>query len=219
YEDAGEAEAPAAETTYFVSRRAALPLLCRVRRLALGLLLGNARRLAAAAGAVVAGVLAMRRVAAGRSQRRAADALVHAALRRLRRQARLHYVDPAFSPSPAIPSAQLRDLLLLGESTGASSSSSAAPGSVYFDPRARTGVWDRVRAVVERSANVRCRTTVVRGEPMRVWEWIGPLDTEDAAELAEEPSLVLADRSLASPGRLSAAAFTTPSAAGNNNLD
>ncbi|KAJ2779230.1 inner nuclear membrane protein enriched at telomere/subtelomere region [Coemansia interrupta] len=196
YEDAEEA-------TFLVSRRAALPPLCRLRRLALGLLLGNARRLALAASGLLAGVLAVRRLGARRAESRAADALVHAALRRLRRQARQHYVDPAFSPSPAIPSVQLRDLLLL-----ASSSEARLLGAdAYFDPRARASVWERVRRVVERSANVRCRTTAVRGEPMRVWEWIGPLDAEDAEDEGEavEPPLNAEHSAFASPKRLSAA--------------
>ncbi|KAJ2252662.1 inner nuclear membrane protein enriched at telomere/subtelomere region, partial [Coemansia sp. RSA 454] len=109
--------------------------------------------------------------------RKAADVLVGSALSRLKRQARRHYVDPALSPSPAIPSLQLRDLLLL--STGTPPSSSTDVTQVYFDPRARSSVWERVRHVVERNANVRCRTTAVRGEPMRVWEWIGPLEEDD----------------------------------------
>ncbi|KAJ2343846.1 inner nuclear membrane protein enriched at telomere/subtelomere region, partial [Coemansia erecta] len=108
---------------------------------------------------------------------RAADALVGSALERLQRQARRHYMDPALSPSPAIPSLQLRDLLLLASGTPPGSTTDVT--QAYFDPRARSSVWERVRRVVERNANVRCRTTAVRGEPMRVWEWIGPLDNDD----------------------------------------
>ncbi|KAJ1719044.1 inner nuclear membrane protein enriched at telomere/subtelomere region, partial [Coemansia erecta] len=222
YEDdsAPADSAPAAETaTFFVSRRAALPPLCRLRRLALALLLGNARRLALAAGGLLAGVLAVRRLGARRAESRAADALVHAALRRLRRQAWMHYVDPAFSPSPAIPSVQLRDLLLLASSSPSPSSSEShllgvggGDAAAYFDPRSRASVWERVRRVVERSANVRCRTTAVRGEPMRVWEWIGPLeqDDEDGEPDARDASAgaalaSAAGSAFASPKRLSAA--------------
>ncbi|KAI8319884.1 hypothetical protein GQ54DRAFT_292159 [Martensiomyces pterosporus] len=144
----------------------------------------------------VVGFVASRRYAAHRAELRAADALVVSALERLKRQARRHYLDPALSPSPAIPSLQLRDLLLLSSATPTATPPAASPlgsssdaslealslahsGAAYYDPRARNNVWERVRKVVERNANVRCRTTAVRGEPMRVWEWIGPLDHDD----------------------------------------
>ncbi|KAJ2753939.1 inner nuclear membrane protein enriched at telomere/subtelomere region, partial [Coemansia pectinata] len=174
------------EKSFFVARRAEQPLLCRARCLALDFMLGNLPGMLAGVGLLVVAVVVSRRMAARRAERRAADALVGSALRRLKRQARRHYLDPALSPSPAIPSLQLRDLLLLaGGGAGPNSLpdtpelEGSGPVTVYYDPRARAGVWDRVRAVVERSANVRCRTTAVRGEPMRVWEWIGPLDDEE----------------------------------------
>ncbi|KAJ2910640.1 inner nuclear membrane protein enriched at telomere/subtelomere region [Coemansia aciculifera] len=172
------------EHGFFVARRAELPLACRVRRQALDCVLGHLREVVGALCAGVVGLVGWRRVLARRAERRAADALVGSALRRLKRQARRHYVDPALSPSPAIPSLQLRDLLLLSGGGGDTppelmgGGSAAHPHAAYYDPRARAGVWERVRAVVERSANVRCRTTAVRGEPMRVWEWIGPLEDD-----------------------------------------
>ncbi|KAJ2800868.1 inner nuclear membrane protein enriched at telomere/subtelomere region, partial [Coemansia furcata] len=175
----------AAETAYFVARRAAMPLGCRARTVAVGAVLGNLPSVLGAVGLAVVALVVSRRVAARRAERRAADVLVGAALRRLKRQARRHYLDPALSPAPGIPSLQLRDLLLLaggGAGPGSQPETPEDGGSapaVYYDPRARAGVWDRVRAVVERSANVRCRTTAVRGEPMRVWEWIGPLEDDD----------------------------------------
>ncbi|KAJ2028043.1 inner nuclear membrane protein enriched at telomere/subtelomere region [Coemansia sp. S610] len=175
-----------AEESFFVAQRPHLPLLCRARNVALESLLGNLPAVVGSMGAAVAALFVSRRIAARRAERRAADVLVGSALRRLKRQARRHYLDPALSPSPAIPSLQLRDLLLLaggGAGPGSLPDTPEGEGSgqatVYYDPRARAGVWDRVRAVVERSANVRCRTTAVRGEPMRVWEWIGPLDDEE----------------------------------------
>ncbi|KAJ2719614.1 hypothetical protein GGI07_005112 [Coemansia sp. Benny D115] len=206
-EDAEEGAKPGAETAYFVSRRPTYPPLCHARRLALSLVLGNLRVLGGALGAVLTAFIVSRRLAAHRAEVRAADALVLSALARLRRQARRHYVDPALSPSPAIPSLQLRDLLLLSSGSPAvgatpmGTGGSATPGGVagseeavasplaYYDPRARASVWERVRQVVERSANVRCRTTAVRGEPMRVWEWIGPLDDDDEDELVPTAAL------------------------------
>ncbi|KAJ1886119.1 inner nuclear membrane protein enriched at telomere/subtelomere region, partial [Kickxella alabastrina] len=97
--DADDADAEAgAEVTYFVARRAQLPPLCRARRLALALVLGNVRRLLSAVGLGVVALVASRRLAAHRAEVRAADALVVSALLRLKRQARRHYLDPALSP-------------------------------------------------------------------------------------------------------------------------
>ncbi|KAJ2049733.1 inner nuclear membrane protein enriched at telomere/subtelomere region, partial [Coemansia sp. S16] len=179
-------EGGSVEKSYFVAHRGSQPLTCRARNLVLDFMLGNLPGLLSLVGVSVVAIVVSRRMAARRAEQRAADALVGSALRRLKRQARRHYLDPALSPSPAIPSLQLRDLLLLaGGGAGPNSLPDTpelegnGPATVYYDPRARAGVWDRVRAVVERSANVRCRTTAVRGEPMRVWEWIGPLDDEE----------------------------------------
>ncbi|KAJ2799292.1 inner nuclear membrane protein enriched at telomere/subtelomere region [Coemansia guatemalensis] len=190
YEDEDES----GETTYFVSRHPQYPPLCYARRLLLSAVLGNLTGVLAMVAVGVAAYVAARRYAAHRAEVVAADALVGSALHRLKRQARRHYLDPALSPSPAIPSLQLRDLLLLASSTPTLQSPLGSPlmtpvrdhapapaaAATYFDPRARNSVWERVRSVVERNANVRCRTTAVRGEPMRVWEWIGPLEDDDA---------------------------------------
>ncbi|KAJ2147019.1 hypothetical protein IW136_000320 [Coemansia sp. RSA 678] len=165
------------ETTFYVARDAEYPPFCHIQRLVLRAVVGHVPVLLGLIGAGILSFVASRRFGAYRAERKAADVLVGSALSRLKRQARRHYVDPALSPSPAIPSLQLRDLLLL--STGSPPSSSTDVTQVYFDPRARSSVWERVRQVVERNANVRCRTTAVRGEPMRVWEWIGPLEEDD----------------------------------------
>ncbi|KAJ2160614.1 hypothetical protein GGF46_002107 [Coemansia sp. RSA 552] len=184
YEDDEDEDADA-EMPFYVARGAEYRPLCYIQRMALGLVLGNLPGLLAVVGMAVAAFVAHRRLTAHRAEVQAADALVASALARLKRQARRHYVDPALSPSPAIPSLQLRDLLLLSSSSAASTPGAMSPvrgptpQPAYYDPRARTSVWERVRRVVERNANVRCRTTAVRGEPMRVWEWIGPLDEDD----------------------------------------
>ncbi|KAJ1917327.1 hypothetical protein H4219_003287 [Mycoemilia scoparia] len=55
---------------------------------------------------------------------------------------------------------------------------STIPSHIYFfDPRVRQRVWERVRYIVEHNTNVRSRTMAIKGELMRTWEWIGPLDT------------------------------------------
>ncbi|KAJ1951525.1 hypothetical protein FBU59_000097 [Linderina macrospora] len=164
------------DVSFLVSHRPAYPFLCRLRRFALSALIGNMTSVLSGVGLFVVALIASRRIAAHRAEVRAADALVGSALDRLKRQARRHYLDPALSPSPSIPSMQLRDLLLLSSDPSSTAADGGAADSAYFDPRTRASVWDRVRVVVERNANVRCRTTAVRGEPMRVWEWIGPTD-------------------------------------------
>ncbi|KAJ2601721.1 hypothetical protein H4R99_002914 [Coemansia sp. RSA 1722] len=194
--------AETSETTYLVSRRPAYPVLCRLRRLALGVLLGHVRGVLASVGLGVVFMVGWRRYLGYRAEIRAADTLVLSAFDRLKRQARRHYVDPALSPSPAIPSLQLRDLLLLSSGSSASTpvDNEAGGGPVgYYDPRARASVWERVRCVVERNANVRCRTTAVRGEPMRVWEWIGPLDDDADEDPAPFASPFSSPQRLSSP--------------------
>ncbi|KAJ2558050.1 inner nuclear membrane protein enriched at telomere/subtelomere region [Coemansia sp. RSA 1933] len=203
---AGAAE----EVQYFVAKTPEHSLACAARRLVLNLVLGNAVGLAALLAACVIGYVASRRLAAHRAELRAADALVVSALARLKRQARRHYADPALSPAPAIPSLQLRDMLLLSPGRDSSSAAAAASSaSAYYDPRARTGVWERVRKVVERNANVRCRTTAVRGEPMRVWEWIGPLEDDADDDALFSPLASPFGSPLASPQRPSAAAASS----------
>ncbi|KAJ2716459.1 hypothetical protein H4R19_000643 [Coemansia spiralis] len=192
----GGGNAEGREMTFFVARGAHYPLACHARRALLALLLRNVTALAAMVAVGVLAFVASRRYAAHRAEVDAADALVGSALARLKRQAKRHYLDPALSPSPAIPSLQLRDLLLLSSSTPPTSGATPQSGfmtptrgeprlsvAAYYDPRARNSVWERVRRVVERNANVRCRTTSVRGEPMRVWEWIGPIDDDDDADV------------------------------------
>lgn len=52
-----------------------------------------------------------------------------------------------------------------------------------FARRASTGrdrleetkkVWEKVQKIVESNGNVRSKQTDIRGEIMKVWEWIGP---------------------------------------------
>ncbi|KAJ1882782.1 hypothetical protein H4R99_001545 [Coemansia sp. RSA 1722] len=193
--------AETSETTYLVSRKPSYPVLCRLRRLALGVLLGHVRGVLASVGLGVVFMVGWRRYLGYRAEIRAADTLVLSAFDRLKRQARRHYVDPALSPSPAIPSLQLRDLLLLSSGSSASTPVDSETGGPvgYYDPRARASVWERVRCVVERNANVRCRTTAVRGEPMRVWEWIGPLDDDADEEPAPFASPFSSPQRLSSP--------------------
>lgn len=72
-------------------------------------------------------------------------------------QERLHYSDPATTPSPFIPPAQLRDLVI--PPTGS---------STY-----RTRLWNKVNDLIEANANVAIREREVRGELWKTWEWQG----------------------------------------------
>lgn len=86
-----------------------------------------------------------------------AEELVQVTLKRLQDQEHLHYVDPATTPNPFIPPAQLRDLVL---PTSASTAS-------------KTRLWNRVVELVERNANVAVREREVQGEVWKTWEWRG----------------------------------------------
>jgi len=104
-------------------------------------------------------------VAAGRSklsaraiENRRVRALVKEALETLRAKEAAHYIDEAQTPSPAIASLQLRDLVMQDEHS--------------IPIRAR--VWEQVERVVEGNANVRTNMEVLSsGDEGRVWTWIG----------------------------------------------
>ncbi|KAJ1673362.1 inner nuclear membrane protein enriched at telomere/subtelomere region [Spiromyces aspiralis] len=175
---------------YYVADMAQYPLACRVRRAVLSQLISNIHWVGVGLVGLVMASVGRRRLETIRAEKRAADALVLTAIRRLRDQATKHYLDPVLYPSPAISSNQLRDLLLLNSPSPASSASMtpsedgrAGGGGdsgmlrlSFFDPRVRQRVWEHVKKVVERNTNVRCRTMAIKGELMRTWEWIGPLD-------------------------------------------
>lgn len=72
-------------------------------------------------------------------------------------QEHYHYVDPVQFPYEGIPVVHLRDLLLSEEHSA----------------KRRQYLWERVRRIVETNSNVRARMMEVKGEPHRVWEWVG----------------------------------------------
>ncbi|PVZ96649.1 hypothetical protein BB558_007433 [Smittium angustum] len=45
----------------------------------------------------------------------------------------------------------------------------------YYDIKTRQRIWQKVVVIVEKNTNIRSKTTIVRGQPMRTWEWVGPL--------------------------------------------
>ncbi|KAJ1915056.1 inner nuclear membrane protein enriched at telomere/subtelomere region [Tieghemiomyces parasiticus] len=151
--------APGQDTLYLISRVAHLPLRCRVKN-ALFHVLSTYLREVMGLLVVLTVVLFIRaRYRRYVRESRLVEELVHAAVQRLVQQEHLHYVDPTQHPSNALSVTQLRDVLV----TPAYAASAAA----------RHRLWERVRKRVEHNANVRVRMTQVKGEPHRVWEWIG----------------------------------------------
>jgi hypothetical protein len=90
--------------------------------------------------------------------------LVATALDRLVTQAVLHARGDAAESWISV--GQLRDDVLRDE----------------FSDRRRESIWKRVRAVVERNANVRASSRELRGGDLsRVWEWVGSVGLLDEA--------------------------------------
>ncbi|PVU93173.1 hypothetical protein BB561_003417 [Smittium simulii] len=44
----------------------------------------------------------------------------------------------------------------------------------YYDHKTRQRIWQKVVQIVEKNTNVRTKSTIIRGQPMRTWEWVGP---------------------------------------------
>jgi len=90
--------------------------------------------------------------------------LVATTLDRLATQAALHARGDALESWISV--GQLRDDVLRDE----------------FSDKRRESMWKRVRAVVERNANVRASSRELRGgDVSRVWEWIGSVGLLDEA--------------------------------------
>ena len=105
------------------------------------------------------------RVLTSRSDTARVPSLVATTLDRLATQAALHARGDAAESWISV--GQLRDDVLRRE----------------FNDQRREGLWKRVRAVVERNANVRASVREGRGgDVSRVWEWVGSVGLlEDAA--------------------------------------
>lgn len=84
--------------------------------------------------------------------------LVELALNKLRDESWIHHTNPSLSPNPpTLASAQLRDLIL----------------SYDHSPLNRQKLWKKVEKIVEGNSNVRTKVSEIRGESIKVWEWIG----------------------------------------------
>ena len=76
-----------------------------------------------------------------------------------------HYTDPVKTPEAFVAPAHLRDELL---------------SAVSLDDRKR--LWSRVTQKIESNSNIRSISQQVKGEDMRVWQWVGT-STSNASPL------------------------------------
>ena len=143
---------------------ASLPLSCAVKRSARLTLARYRLSLSIITLSGVALLYVRSLVLTSRSETARVPSLVATTLDRLATQAALHARGDAAESWISV--GQLRDDVLRDE----------------FSDRRRESMWTRVRAVVERNANVRASVREGRGGDMsRVWEWVGSVSLlEDA---------------------------------------
>ena len=139
---------------WFLSPRAKMPVLCRLRLYVLTWLLRHRTRLLTSFFALALVWYVSRRVQQTRTRQAHIAAYAQQVWDRLHAQA-----DRATREGEprGLPVTHLRDSLLPAD----------------MPPRPRQQVWAHVAKVVERNANVRARQAQWHGEWQRVWEWIG----------------------------------------------
>ncbi|KAK9763719.1 inner nuclear membrane protein enriched at telomere/subtelomere region [Basidiobolus ranarum] len=142
---------------YFLSREPKYPIQCRLRKGLYSLLLGNLKQIGGGLLLIMAGVYSFTRYNSHSSEKKLVRDLVQQVLIRLAEQESLHYADPVQHSLSAVSVVQLRDVLLRS----------------MHNHVQRKHIWEKVRKVVETNSNVRSGVTEIRGEPHRVWEWVG----------------------------------------------
>ncbi|ORY05961.1 hypothetical protein K493DRAFT_296209 [Basidiobolus meristosporus CBS 931.73] len=142
---------------YFLSLDPKYPLQCRLRKGFYAFLIGYLKEIGASVMVVAAGIYAIARYNTHFSEKELVRDLVQQVLVRLAEQENLHYADPVQQPLSAVSVVQLRDVLLRS----------------MHNHVQRKHIWDKVRKIVETNSNVRSGVTEIRGEPHRVWEWVG----------------------------------------------
>ncbi|KAI9635585.1 Man1-Src1p-C-terminal domain-containing protein [Dioszegia hungarica] len=143
--------------SWYAASRTDMTLSCRAKTEAYKSLDAWKAQLGSTA-AVLAAIAALQRtIKTRRAEKYKAEDLAAVVLKRLQDQERLHYTDPATTPHPYLPPAQVRDLVLPHR------------GSVS----SRTRLWTRIEALIEKNANVATREREVNGEIWRTWEWTG----------------------------------------------
>ncbi|ORX86386.1 hypothetical protein K493DRAFT_269001 [Basidiobolus meristosporus CBS 931.73] len=142
---------------YFLSLDPKYPLQCRLRKGFYSFLIGYLKEIGASILVVATGIYAIARYNTHFSEKELVRDLVQQVLVRLAEQENLHYADPVQHPLSAVSVVQLRDVLLRS----------------MHNHVQRKHIWDKVRKIVETNSNVRSGVTEIRGEPHRVWEWVG----------------------------------------------
>ncbi|WFD42666.1 hypothetical protein MPSI1_001314 [Malassezia psittaci] len=175
---------------WFVSKRADMPILCRIRLHLQNLLWRSRVRVATMSAILVAFWLLLVRFRRARSTRRQDARLVQAIYQKLQEQARLHAISKA---QRELPTNQLRDELLEAESNA----------------RTRLVRWARVSRTVEQNANVRTRQMQWHGEWQRVWEWIGRIQTISPSPKDTRPNIEAAQSKMVSPSDRQATATSS----------
>ncbi|GMK59617.1 hypothetical protein CspeluHIS016_0802230 [Cutaneotrichosporon spelunceum] len=142
-------------TSYYTSARSEMSIGCRAKLHALKQLDIWKSQLSSTV-VIIALIFAIRnRLEASRTERKQVREYTEMAVRRLQDQEYRHYTDPVQNPTPYMPAAQLRDVIL--------------PASLGQGAKQR--IWSKVEAKVEENANVLVREREVRGDVWKTWEW------------------------------------------------
>ncbi|WFC98578.1 hypothetical protein MYAM1_001308 [Malassezia yamatoensis] len=176
--------------TWFVSKRASMPLLCRIRLHLQNLLWRSRVRVTTITVILTILWLLLMRFRRARTTKKQDARLVQAVYQKLQEQARAH----AISKAPReLPTVQLRDELLEDESNA----------------RTRLVRWTRVSRIVEQNTNVRTRQIQWHGEWQRVWEWIGRLYTVPPSPTDTRTNIEAAQSNTSSPSERQATATSS----------
>ncbi|KAK9767713.1 hypothetical protein K7432_002279 [Basidiobolus ranarum] len=146
---------------YFVSRQPSYPLGCRIKKKFSEFIHKHLQELGGIT-LIIGLVFYIRyRYQDYKNEAKLATELVDTVLNRLVDQEHYHYVDPVQHPTNVLSVSQLRDTLLSSE----------------HNHVRRQRIWEKVRRVVEANSNVRAGKMEIKGEPHRVWEWVGTAPT------------------------------------------
>ncbi|ORX89181.1 hypothetical protein K493DRAFT_305969 [Basidiobolus meristosporus CBS 931.73] len=144
-------------TAYFMSRQPTYPLGCRIKKKASEFLHKHLNELGGIT--LIVGLIwyIRHRYQDYANETKLAAELVDTVLNRLVDQEHYHYVDPVQHPTNVLSVSHLRDFLL----------------STEHNHVRRQRIWEKVRRIVEANSNVRAGKMEIKGEPHRVWEWVG----------------------------------------------
>lgn len=164
-------------TTFFLAaKQPALSISCR-SRLALRGWIRRARLYLFLAVSLVSSFFYLRyRLSATRAENHKVSLLVQTAFDKLQEQEYMHGVDPVLYPDEFVALTHLRDHILAEE----------------HDPKTRNRLWKKVVRIVEENSNVRTRQAQKKGEWLRVWQWIGLIDSYRTPTTPSTPTPIVA---------------------------